>query len=191
VHIKTNQPGIVQSDLRNYSVNLAMVFAGSLFIAFSARIAVPVPFSMVPVTLQTLAVLLVVSLLGSKKGVLSVLLYLTEGVAGLPVFAMGAGGFYHLTGPTGGYLLAFLPVAFLFGRWLEWSLERRFIIVTLAAFLALVMILFLGALWLSRFISWEPAVLKGIIPFIPGAVFKSVIIGGLTAGVSRYKESSY
>lgn len=182
--IKTQQLKAVQ----NQTLNIALIFAGSLFIALSARIAVPIPFSMVPVTLQTLGVLLVMVLLGSKRGAISVLLYLLEGLSGYPVFAMGAGGFYHLTGPTGGYLLAFLPMGFLFARWLEWSLERRFITVAAAAMITHLFILMLGALWLNRFIPWESAVIKGIIPFIPGAVFKSVIVAGLTAGLYRIKD---
>jgi biotin transport system substrate-specific component len=174
-------------SVQNQTLNLMLVFAGSLFIALSARVAVSIPFSMVPVTLQTLGVLLVMVLLGSKRGTMSVLLYLTEGLSGFPVFAMGAGGFYHLTGPTGGYLLAFLPMGFLFARWLEWSFERRFISVAAASLLTHLFILMLGALWLNRFIPWDSAVMKGIIPFIPGAVFKSVIVAGFTAGMNRSK----
>ncbi len=189
MHIKINQLRTAQPGLKTQTLNLGLVATGSLFIALSARVAVPVPFSMVPVTLQTLAVLMVMALLGSKKGTLSVLLYLSEGLAGLPVFAMGSGGIYHLTGPTGGYLLAFLPLGFVFGRWLEWSLERRYLNVAVAAFITHAVILFLGALWLSRFIAWDPAVMKGIVPFIPGAVFKSMIIAGLITGASRYKET--
>ncbi|RKY51459.1 MAG: biotin transporter BioY [Candidatus Neomarinimicrobiota bacterium] len=188
MHIKANQLRTVQQGFKTYTMNLALVAAGSLFIALSARVAVPVPFSMVPVTLQTLAVLIVMALLGSKRGTLSVLLYLSEGLAGLPVFAMGAGGFYHLTGPTGGYLLAFLPVGFLFGRWLEWSLERRFLNVCVAGFITHAAILFLGALWLSRFVTWEPAIMQGIVPFVPGAVFKSVILAGIISRVSHTRD---
>jgi len=186
--IKTQQLKAFQTGVKIHTLNIALIFAGSLFIALSARVAVPIPFSMVPVTLQTLGVLIVMVLLGSKRGLISVLLYLTEGLSGYPVFAMGAGGFYHLTGPTGGYLLAFLPMGFLFARWLEWSLERRFLFVGAAALITHMFILFLGALWLNRFIPWESAVLKGIFPFIPGAVFKSVIVAGLTTGLYRIKE---
>ncbi|MDK2976810.1 MAG: biotin transport system substrate-specific component [Candidatus Marinimicrobia bacterium] len=189
MHIKTNQLRTVQQDFKTNTLNLTLMVAGSLFIALSARVAVPVPFSMVPVTLQTLAVLIVMALLGSKRGTLSVLLYLSEGLAGLPVFALGAGGFYHLTGPTGGYLLAFLPLGFLFGRWLEWSLERRFLNVWVAGFMTHAAILFIGTLWLSRFVSWEQAMMKGIVPFIPGAVFKSVILAGIINRMSRNRES--
>lgn len=189
MYIKTNQLRTVQQGVKTYTLNLVLIAAGSLFIALSARVAVPVPFSMVPVTLQTLAVLIVMALLGSKRGTLSILLYLSEGLTGLPVFAMGAGGFYHLTGPTGGYLLAFLPMGFLFGRWLEWTLEHRFLNVWVAGFITHAAILFFGALWLSRFVSWEPAVMKGIVPFIPGAVFKSVILAGIINRMSHSRDS--
>jgi biotin transport system substrate-specific component len=90
---------------RGFAVGL-----GALLVALAAQVVVPVPFSPVPMTLQPLAVLVVGGLLGAAGGLAALILYLTLGVLGLPVFAAGASGALHLAGPTGGYLLAF-PIA--------------------------------------------------------------------------------
>jgi Uncharacterized conserved protein len=89
---------------------LIEIAVGALLVAAAAQAAVPVPFSPVPMTLQPLAVLVVGGLLGASGGVAALVTYLALGVAGLPVFAGGSAGVWHLAGPTGGYLLAF-PVA--------------------------------------------------------------------------------
>ncbi len=85
--------------------------------------AIQLPFSPVPITGQTMAVLLVGALLGSRRGALAVLAYIAEGLAGLPVFAGGAAGLARLFGPTGGYLVGFVAAAFLVG----WLAERGWI----------------------------------------------------------------
>ena len=89
---------------------LVRMAVGALVVALAAQVAVPVPFSPVPMTLQPLAVLAVGGLLGASEGLLALVTYLALGALGLPVFAGGSGGAIHLVGPTGGYLLAF-PVA--------------------------------------------------------------------------------
>jgi len=83
---------------------------GALLVAVAAQVVVPVPFSPVPMTLQPLAVLAVGGLLGAAGGLSALVLYLLLGILGLPVFAGGGSGAWHLLGPTGGYLLGF-PVA--------------------------------------------------------------------------------
>jgi biotin transport system substrate-specific component len=88
---------------------------GALAVALAAQVAVPVPMSPVPMTLQPLAVLAVGGLLGAQGGIASLVLYLAFGMAGLPVFAGGGSGVVHLLGPTGGYLLAFPLAAGLVG----------------------------------------------------------------------------
>jgi biotin transport system substrate-specific component len=93
------------------------VVVGAAVVALAAQFAVPLPFTVVPLTLQPLAVLAVGGLLGPRGGAAALTLYLAAGAAGLPVFAGGAGGAWHLIGPTGGYLLAF-PVAAAVTGWL-------------------------------------------------------------------------
>ena len=100
--------------------DLGLVAAGSVLVALSAQVAVALPFSPVPVTGQTLAVLVVGMLLGPRRGALSLILYATEGAAGLPVFAGGSYGLSRLAGPTAGYLLGFIVAAWAVG----WLAER-------------------------------------------------------------------
>jgi biotin transport system substrate-specific component len=151
----------------------ALVLAGSLLIALSAQVALLLPFSLVPVTGQTMAVLLVGALLGRRRGSLAVLAYIAEGMAGLPVFAGGAAGPARLLGPTGGYLVGFVAAAYLVGMLAERGWDRR--ISTTAAAMALgnLVIYAVGALWLAPFVGGiDQALAMGVAPFIPGDLLK-------------------
>jgi biotin transport system substrate-specific component len=92
------------------------VVIGAAVVALAAQVAVPLPFTVVPLTLQPLAVLVVGGLLGAAAGAAALVLYLAAGATGLPVFAGGSAGAIHLIGPTGGYLLAFPVAAAVTGR---------------------------------------------------------------------------
>ena len=92
------------------------VVIGAAVVALAAQVAVPLPFTVVPLTLQPLAVLVVGGLLGAAGGAAALVLYLAAGASGLPVFAGGSAGAIHLIGPTGGYLLAFPVAAAVTGR---------------------------------------------------------------------------
>ena len=110
---------------------------GAVAVAVSAQFSVPLPFTPVPMTLQGLAVILVGGLTGSAAGAGAMLLYLTAGAFGAPVFANGSGGLHHLLGPTGGYLLAFPLAAWIVG----WVGQRRNLgLCLLAALLGMVAI---------------------------------------------------
>lgn len=94
----------------------ALIVGGSLFVAFCARLSIPLPGTPVPLTVQNLGVLLVGLALGSRRGFLALALYLAEGASGLPVFSSAlSGGFMQLLGPSGGYLIAYPFVAGLTG----------------------------------------------------------------------------
>src|SRR3989338_3067524 len=106
-----------------------MVFA-ALFAAFTAAVAwfrIPLPFTPVPITLQTLAVLLSGAMLGPYYGALSMIIYLALGAIGLPVFAGGSSGIGALLGPTGGYLLSYPIAAFVIGKMLEKKKLSKFL----------------------------------------------------------------
>ena len=150
----------------------ALVLAGSILIALSAQVAIPLPFSPVPLTGQTFGVLLVGALLGSRRGLLSVLVYLVEGAAGLPVFAGGLGGFPVLLGPTGGYLLGFAAAAALTGWLAERGWDRR-ILTTLVAMIAGNLLIYaFGLTRLAAFAGWEAALAAGLLPFLVGDAIK-------------------
>ncbi len=161
----------------------ALVLGGSLLIALSAQVAIPLPFSPVPVTGQTLAVLLVGALLGSRRGALAVVAYIAQGLAGLPVFAGGAAGLARLFGPTGGYLVGFVAAAFLVGLLAERGWDRRFGTTVAAMTLGNVVIYAVGATWLAVFVGGLPqAWSMGVLPFLPGDAVKIVLAAVVLPG---------
>ncbi|MCK4577886.1 MAG: biotin transporter BioY [Candidatus Marinimicrobia bacterium] len=154
--------------------DLAMIAAGSVLVTLTAQVSVLLPFTPVPITGQTFGVLLVGALLGSVRGGLALLFYLAEGVAGLPVFAGGAAGPVYLLGPTGGYLLAFIPAAMLVGFLAERGWDRRFF-TTFSAMIAGTAVIFAGGLaWLSVFAPEGQLLSMGLLPFLTGAAIKIV-----------------
>ena len=153
-----------------------LVAAGSVLIALGAQVAVPLPFSPVPVTGQTFAVLLVAASLG-RLGIASVLLYIAEGAVGLPVFAGGAFGVARLVGPTGGYLAGFVLAALVLAWCVDRGFDRRIGTAILAMLAAEVAIYACGVLWLSRFPLGVPLLQAGLYPFIPGDLLKLVAAG--------------
>jgi len=157
------------------ATNLALIVAGSVLTALAARIAIPLPFSPVPITGQTFAVLLVGAALGSRRGAASMALYVAEGAAGLPVFAGGTAGPGVLLGPTGGYLVGFIAAAFVTGWLAERGWDRRPLTTALAMVLGNVVIYLLGVSWLSLFVGVTKAPLLGMVPFLPGDLLKIVL----------------
>lgn len=153
------------------ALRVAVLLGAAVMVALAARWSFPVPGSPVPVSAQTLAVLVVGFLLGSAPGAGALLIYLAAGAAGLPVFADGAAGFEHLLGPTGGYLLGFGAGAAVAGRAPEASWSGR-ILLLLAAHGA---IFALGVPWLAVFVGATKAVTAGLLPFLPGALVKSLL----------------
>jgi len=149
-----------------------LVLGGSFLIALSAQIAIPLPFSPVPITGQTFAVLVVGMLLGCWRGTAAVLAYLAEGFLGLPVFAGGVAGIAKIAGPTGGYLVSFLPAAYLAGYLAEKGWDRKISTTFLAMILGNVIIFGFGALWLARFVGFDQALSMGVLPFLAGDVVK-------------------
>lgn len=152
----------------------AVVFAGSLLLWASAK--VQLPFYPVPLTMQTFAVLAIGAALGWRLGLATVLLYLAEGAAGLPVFAgtpeKGI-GLAYMMGPTGGYLLGYLPAAAVCGWLAERGWDRNIALTVLAMLAGTVMIYLPGLLWLGAVVGWDKPVLAwGLTPFLLGDLLK-------------------
>ncbi len=155
--------------------DIALILGGSLLIALSAQVKVPLPFSPVPVTGQTFAVLMIGALLGSRRGSLCALLYIIQGAAGLPVFAFG-GGPAVLAGPTGGYLAGFVVGAYVTGFLAERGWDRRVSTTILAMVLGNLGIYSFGLVWLCFLMGIGRAVLVvGLYPFIIGDLLKIVL----------------
>ncbi len=152
--------------------DIALVIGGSLLIGLCAQVKILLPFSPVPITGQTFAVLMIGALLGSWRGSLCVLTYIVQGVAGLPVFAMG-GGFAALIGPTGGYLLGFIPAAYITGWLAQKGWDRRIGTTVLAMVLGNIVIYAFGLFWLCCLTGISRAVpAVGLYPFVVGDLLK-------------------
>ncbi len=156
----------------NIFYDTVLVISSSFLIALSAQIAISLPFTPVPVTAQTLAVLLIGAVLGSKRGVLALLVYLSEGAAGFPVFAGGKSGLIWLAGPTGGYLIGFVVAAFITGFLAERKWDRRVITSFLAMLIGNVIIFIFGLLVLQSYVGMDKVLALGLYPFILGDIVK-------------------
>lgn len=163
------------SSRRPWIQDFALALAGSLLIALSAQISIRLPFSPVPITGQTFAVLLVGFALGGRLAFLSLSMYLLEGISGLPVFAGGGAGLAWLIGPTGGYLVGFVLAATLVGILSQHGFDRR-ILTTLVAFaMGMIVIYLFGAGWLSVYTGWTTALQTGVVPFLIGDLLKALL----------------
>ena len=162
----------------------ALVVGFSLLTALAAQVVVPLPWTPVPLTGQTFAVLLTGALLGSRLGALAMLAYLAEGAAGLPFFRGGAGGPAHLLGPTAGYLFAFPVAAYVTGLLAERGWDRRFETAAAAMALGSLLILASGWAWLTLFYrTGSEAFAAGVLPFLVGDVLKiALAAAALPAG---------
>ena len=161
-----------------------LVVGFSLLTAAAAQVVVPLPFTPVPLTGQTFAVLLTGALLGPRLGALAMLAYLAEGAAGLPFFRGGAGGVGHFSGATAGYLLAFPAAAYVTGALAERGWDRRFVTAAAAMALGSFVILACGWAWLAlMFKGGAEAFWLGVAPFLPGDVLKvALAAAALPAG---------
>lgn len=160
------------------SLKLRMMIVTALFaaiISILAQVAIPMPLG-VPITGQTLAIGLAATILGSRYGTLSVLLYLIIGAIGVPVFAQLSGGLGILLGPTGGFLIGFIPATFIMGYYLE-KTKFTFGHAVFANIIGMFITLFIGTAWLKFVaeISWIAAFAGGFTPFIIGGLIKVFI----------------
>lgn len=183
------RPGFAPLDLgaRPLTVQFAAVLLGTLILAISSQISVPmVP---VPVTMQTLAVTLIGALYGWRLGAITITAWLFEAALGLPVLANGNGSLLSFVGPTAGYLFAFPVVGALVG-WLVargWNGDRpglAFVAMLVGNALCLV----LGALWLSTLIGVEKAIIAGVVPFLIGGVLKSALGAAILVAFDRGRK---
>jgi len=164
--------------------NLFIALIGSILLAISAKIKIP--FYPVPMTMQTLVVLLIGIGFGWKLGVATIMLYLFEGIVGLPVFSgtpeKGI-GLVYFTGPTMGYLIGFLVAVFLAGKFnFDNNLIKNFLKLTFATSF----IYILGILWLGGLIGWDKPIFKlGAQPFLLAELFKILLV---TFAINQIKK---
>ncbi len=164
----------------------ALIVLGSLLVAALAQARILLPFTPVPITGQTFAVLLIGALLGSKRGAAAIGLYLLEGGLGLPFFSGGGAGWAFLAGPTGGYLIGFVAAAFLVGLLTERGLDRRVQTALPAFLLGAVVIYAFGLLGLARFVGLQNAFVAGVAPFLVGDALKVVLAGSILPAAWKF-----
>lgn len=150
-----------------------LVVAGAGLIALSAKIQVP--FYPVPMTLQSLVVLVIGAAFGWRLGVATVLAYLAEGAAGLPVFAGPGAGLTYFAGPTGGYLVGFVLAAGLAGLLAERGLTRSPLGALGVMAAGHIAIFIPGFIWLAVLVGAEKAYLAGIVPFYAATALKTAL----------------
>jgi len=158
------------------------IVIGAAVVAVAAQVSIRLPVTVVPLTLQPLAVLFVGGVLGATGGVSALVLYLAAGAAGLPVFAGGSGGALHLLGPTGGYLLAF-PIAAGVTGWIcgraGAAPGARVLLATLLACLAGLVVIHAGGVAQLAILGGDPAAAFriGFVPFFANDLIKAGIAG--------------
>lgn len=179
----------IRKDALIYDVLL--VIGASIFITLSAQIAFNVPFSPVPITGQTFAILLTGSFLGSRRGALAVILYLFEGIAGLPVFAQAHFGLVHLLGPTGGYLLGFIPAAYLCGLMVEKGWGQSVLTAFAIMSIGTGVIFFFGLTWLMFFVETDNVLILGFYPYVTGGIIKIIAAALLFSGSGYLTKSNH
>ncbi len=164
------KPGVLSATV--------LVLGGALFTALLAQVSIPLPFTPVPVTLQTFAVLTTGATLGARKGALSLLVYALVGMAGAPVFAGGTAGASTVLGPLGGYLIGFVVAAYLVGLLAErgWDRDGK---VLLAMVIGEVAMYAIAVPWLGLYLGMAKAVTLGFLPFVIGDTLKLLVASGL------------
>ena len=163
---------------------IVLVGGFALLTALGALIRIPLPFTPIPITLQTFFVLLAGAMLGSKRGTLSQMVYVFAGAAGIPIFAGMSSGLALLAGPTGGFLAGFLLAPSVVSYFIGGSSSRVRLMSALLAGTALIFLF--GNLWLWKLTggSLMNTLTLGLVPFIPGAIVK---IGLVIAVVEAFK----
>jgi len=171
---------------------IVLVLGGAAFVGIAAQVIIPLPFTPVPLTLSTFAVLLASAALGTVRAVMAMTLYAAAGVAGVPWFAGGNSGFAL---PTFGYILGFILAAFVVGRLAESGATRTIMRTAGLMVVGNVVIYALGVTWLKYAVdvTWAQAVALGLTPFVIGDAIKIAAAAGLLplawAGVRKFTRS--
>ena len=172
---------------------LCRVIGVSVFVmltALGAFVRIPLPFTPVPITLQTFFVLLSGAFLGSGLGAIAQLSYALIGISGLPIFSSAGSGLSYLFGPTGGYIFGFVLAALFVGRFIKYNQNNLFYTFVLFS-LGDIILLFCGMIWLKLILGYPFSKLLfiGFLPFVPGDILKAWVASVLYLKIkSRLKE---
>ncbi|MEI8364791.1 MAG: biotin transporter BioY [Parachlamydiaceae bacterium] len=170
------------------AVSILQIVLASCFIGICAQIKIPLYFTPVPLSVQTLAVMLIGATLGSRKGALAVLCYLLQGWMGLPVFAGGAAGVFYFVGPTGGYLTALVAQAYFIGWCLERDCTMGSVKIVSVLLLSICIQLGVGSLWLAQYVGIKHCFALGFSPFVCGEAAKALMVAAYV-NFKKYKST--
>ncbi len=175
-------PRLVVTRGNSLPLNIAVVMGGALLISLLAQIAIPL--QPVPITGQTFGVALVSMLWGWKRGLATLILYISMGAAGLPVFAVGKSG---LAGATSGYLAGMVLASFVMGSLADRGWTKTFLKAWIAGFLGSVCVFTCGLAVLSIYVPFDALLIAGLIPFLPGDLTKTLLAAFLATKANRLK----
>jgi biotin transport system substrate-specific component len=170
VTLNTSLRSIVWPTQNKLSKEIGLVFLGICFLAAASQLIIPL--NPVPLTFQSAAVILLGMLYGSRLATISVLGYLIAGGLGLPLFASLSSGLGVFTGATAGYLIGFIPAAWLAGFLAQRGFASKIYTAFLSACVSVSIIFAFGLVVLSQFIGWDKAVALGLVPFALTEPFK-------------------
>lgn len=182
---------IIQDQLSDYvkkyagiAFNWMVIGLGGISLALMSQLSIPLPFSPVPITLQSFVISMLAIFLGSRKAPFAVLFFLAQATIGLPVLAGGISNPFWILGLRAGYLIGFVLAAYVTARLLEKYRPQSFLKAWLILSSSEICISLMGCIWLGFFAGFENAVMMGVVPFIPGALIK------ISAATSVYKIKS-
>tara|TARA_B100000700_G_C14849543_1_gene763254 strand:- start:125 stop:676 length:552 start_codon:yes stop_codon:yes gene_type:complete len=167
--------------------SIIVIFLGSILLTISAKLKIP--FYPVPMTMQTFVVIFMGIAFGYRIGVATIILYLVEGIIGLPVFSNSPErgvGLIYFTGPTMGYLVGFIFASFFAGYL---NLNKNLFIIFLKLIFSVSFIYILGILWLGNLIGWDkPIIQLGVVPFLLAELFKILILTLLAKKIFLFRK---
>ena len=171
--------------INSYIKNFLLIIFGTLLLAVSSKIQVP--FWPVPMTMQTFIVFIIAMAYGWKLSLLTLIAYLIEGAAGIPVFAKG-GGLLYLTGPTAGYLYGMTIAAGIMGYFADLGYGKTITKCIIPLLIGTIIIFVLGVGYLSSIIGFEKAFAAGLLPFIPSELFKIALALFIIPSIWKYTQ---
>lgn len=173
---------------------IALAIIGAALLAISAKIRVPLPFTPVPMTLQTIAIMGLGAAYGMRLGLATVLLYLAIGAMGMDVFTSSTAdknGLAYMMGGTGGYLVGFIIAMGVIGYFAERGWDRSIVKLFGLMLFADAIIFGLGLLWLGNLVGWDKPVLEwGLYPFIVGDLIKIALASALIPAIWTWLKRS-
>jgi len=167
---------IVKTETKELEIlkNVLLVLGGVAFLSIMSQILLPLPYTPVPISLGTFGVTLMALLYGRKLGTATILSYVAAGSLGAPIFAGGKAG--SLFSPTGGYILGYIISAMILGYLADKGITKSYLKTILSLMLSSTIILTLGALQLSLFVTGKNVFAIGVLPFLPGDALKSTAV---------------